>query len=68
MNKKNSFLPPPRHIISYVTTVIVRYILKWQYRAGNGAGANIRGKVKPEEPEPKLNNFGSQHCSTEYIL
>ena len=47
---KISFLPPLTHI-SYVTTVIVLYILKWQYWAKNeaGAGAKIR---------KKFNNFG----------
>ena len=31
---------------------------KWQYRAGAGAGAKIKGKVEPEL-SPKLNNFGN---------
>ena len=34
------------------------YILKWQYRARNGAGAGAKTRTKVE-PEPKLNNFGT---------
>ena len=44
MKKLTSTTSPPFKRNSYVTTVIVPYILKWQYWAGNGAGAKIRKK------------------------
>ena len=51
-------------LISYGTTVIVRYSFKWQCMAGAGAVARAeimdKGCRKAEkEPEPKINNFGS---------
>ena len=42
--------------------LMLKYILKWPHRAGNGAGAGTGAKIKVKvepEPEPKLNNFGS---------
>ena len=33
-------------------------ILKCKYRTGNGAAAGA--KIKKGEPEPKINNFGSE--------
>ena len=44
---KNSILPPLRQI-SYVNTVLlpVHFKLKWQNRAGNGAGPVVKFKKK----------------------
>ena len=42
--------------------LMLKYILKWPHRAGNGAGAGTGAKIKVKvepEPEPKLNNCGS---------
>ena len=44
---KNSFPPQLRHI-SYVT-ILFKYLLKWQYRTGNGAGAKKKEIRKKKE-------------------
>ena len=51
---KNSFLLPLRHTV-FLMLLILKYILKLLYRAGNGAGVKIRTKVW------KLNNFCCAH-------
>ena len=51
---KNSFLLPLRHTV-FLILLILKYILKLQYRAGNGAGVKITTKVW------KLNNFCCAH-------
>ena len=55
---KNSFLPP---LSQFLMLLLSKYILKWQYMAGNRAGARAKIREKKVEPEPDLksNNFGS---------
>ena len=58
MNKFSFLLLPYRYL--FLMFLMLKYILKWPHRAGNGAGAGTGAKIKVKvEPEPKINNFGS---------
>ena len=63
---KNSFLLLLLFLLFLL--LLLEYILKWQYRAGNGAEAGAKIRREKKEPETKINNFGSATLAQTHFL